>query len=52
MWKPTQEENLWFMGGNLHQGRHYSRYLSLQLAARHEGLDTPVYALAPSYHEK
>jgi len=52
MWKPTQQENLWFMGGNLHQGRHYSRYLSLQLAARHEGLDTPVYALAPSYHEK
>lgn len=52
MWKPTQQENLWFMGGNLHQGRHYSRYLALQLAARHEGLDTPVYKLAPVYHEK
>ncbi|WP_297009242.1 hypothetical protein [uncultured Corynebacterium sp.] len=37
MWKPTRQENLWFMGGNLHQGRHYPRYLSLQLAARHEG---------------
>ncbi|HJC86081.1 MAG TPA: NAD(P)/FAD-dependent oxidoreductase [Candidatus Corynebacterium faecigallinarum] len=50
MWKPTQQENLWFMGGNLHQGRHYSRYLSLQLAARHEGIDTPVYKLAPVHH--
>ncbi|MGP9723846.1 FAD-dependent oxidoreductase [Corynebacterium sp. AOP40-9SA-29] len=50
MWKPTQQDNLWFMGGNLHQGRHYSRYLALQLAARHEGLDTPVYKLAPVHH--
>ena len=27
MWKPTQQENLWFHGGNLHQSRHYSLYL-------------------------
>jgi putative flavoprotein involved in K+ transport len=50
MWKPTQQPNLWFHGGNLHQSRHYSQFLSLQLKARYEGLPTPVYGLAPSYH--
>lgn len=50
MWKPTQQEALWFHGGNLHQSRHYSQYLSLQLKARMEGVDTPVYALQPVYH--
>ncbi|MFO7628059.1 MAG: NAD(P)/FAD-dependent oxidoreductase [Prochlorococcaceae cyanobacterium] len=50
MWKPTQVENLWIHGGNLHQCRHYSLYLALQLKARLAGLDTPVYGLAPSYH--
>ena len=38
MWKPTQQEALWFHGGNLHQSRHYSQFLSLQLegaAGRH-----------------
>ncbi|UBI06207.1 NAD(P)/FAD-dependent oxidoreductase [Corynebacterium falsenii] len=50
MWKPTQVPHLWFHGGNLHQSRHYSRYLSLQLKARYEGMDTPVYKLAPVYH--
>ena len=34
MWKPTQQEALWFHGGNLHQSRHYSLYLALQLKAR------------------
>ncbi len=52
MWKPTQVQNLWFHGGNLHQSRHYSKYLGLQLKARYEGLDTPVYALAESYHQQ
>lgn len=52
MWKPTQQEHLWFHGGNLHQSRHYSRYLSLQLKARYEGMDTPVYALADSHHKE
>ncbi|NKC51966.1 NAD(P)/FAD-dependent oxidoreductase [Ochrobactrum cytisi] len=52
MWKPTQQEALWFHGGNLHQSRHYSQYLSLQLKARMEGIDTPVYALQPVYHTK
>ena len=50
MWKPTQVPQLWFHGGNLHQSRHYSRYLALQLKARYEGVDTPVYALAPVHH--
>ena len=29
----TQAANLWFHGGNLHQSRHYSQFLSLQLKA-------------------
>ena len=37
MWKPTQQEALWFHGGNLHQSRHYSLYLALQLKARQAG---------------
>ncbi|KXI19302.1 hypothetical protein HMPREF3227_00666 [Corynebacterium sp. CMW7794] len=44
------KDNLWFHGGNLHQSRHYSRYLALQLKARYEGLDTPVYKLAEVHH--
>lgn len=43
MWKPTRQDNLWFHGGNLHQSRHYSLYLALQLKARFEGLDVSVY---------
>jgi putative flavoprotein involved in K+ transport len=50
MWKPTQQENLWFHGGNLHQSRHYSLYLALQLKARLEGVPTPVYGLQPTHH--
>ena len=50
MWKPTQQQNLWFHGGNLHQSRFYSLYLALQLKARQEGIPTPVYALQPSHH--
>jgi putative flavoprotein involved in K+ transport len=50
MWKPTHQENLWFHGGNLHQSRHYSLYLALQLKARYEGLATPVYGLQEVHH--
>jgi len=50
MWKPTQQDALWFHGGNLHQSRHYSQYLSLQLKARMEGIDTPVYELQAVHH--
>ncbi|MDQ2755471.1 MAG: NAD(P)/FAD-dependent oxidoreductase [Actinomycetota bacterium] len=49
-WKPTQVTNLWMHGGNLHQSRHYSLYLALQLKARYEGLDTPVYRLQEVHH--
>lgn len=51
MWKPTRQEALWFHGGNLHQSRHYSQFLALQLKARMEGLPTPVYGL-PEVHHK
>ena len=50
MWKPTPVDNLWIHGGNLHQSRHYSQFLSLQLKARMEGIATPVYKSAPSHH--
>ncbi|GAA4824743.1 flavin-containing monooxygenase [Nocardioides caeni] len=50
MWKPTQQENLWFHGGNLHQSRHYSLYLALQLKARHAGIETPVHRLQEVHH--
>lgn len=51
MWKPTQQEALWFHGGNLHQSRHYSQFLALQLKARYEGIPTPVYGLAEVHHK-
>jgi putative flavoprotein involved in K+ transport len=50
MWKPTQVPNLWMHGGNLHQSRHYSQFLSLQIKARMEGIDTPVYGLQEVHH--
>jgi len=50
MWKPTQQEALWFHGGNLHQSRHYSQYLSLQLKARQVGLPVQVYGLQEVHH--
>jgi putative flavoprotein involved in K+ transport len=52
MWKPTQQPGLWMHGGNLHQSRHYSQFLALQLRARYEGLDTPVYGLQESHHRR
>jgi len=50
MWKPTRQDGLWFHGGNLHQSRHYSLYLALQLKARYEGIPTPVYGLQEVHH--
>jgi putative flavoprotein involved in K+ transport len=50
MWKPTQQPNLWFHGGNLMQARHYSLYLGLQLKARMENLPTPPYFIEPVHH--
>jgi putative flavoprotein involved in K+ transport len=51
MWKPTQQDALWFHGGNLHQSRHYSQYLALQLKARKEGIATDVYGLQEVHHK-
>lgn len=45
MWKPTAQPGLWFMGGNLHQARLYSRPLAQQLKARFEGL--PIRQIDP-----
>ena len=50
MWKPTQVPHLWVQGGNLHQNRHYSQFMALQLKARYEGLATPVYGQAQVHH--
>ena len=50
MWKPTQQTALWFHGGNLHQSRHYSQFLALQIKARKEGVPTPVYGLEEAHH--
>jgi len=50
MWKPTRQEALWFHGGNLHQSRHYSLYLALQLKARQAGIPAPVYGLQEVHH--
>ncbi len=50
MWKPTRQDGLWFHGGNLHQSRHYSLYLALQLKARMEGIPTPVYGMGEVHH--
>ncbi len=50
MWKPTQQEALWFHGGNLHQSRHYSQFLALQLKARQEAIATPVYGIPSTHH--
>lgn len=50
MWKPTQQKALWFHGGNLHQSRHYSLYLALQLKARYEGIPTDLYGVQEVHH--
>ncbi|MEF7615120.1 NAD(P)/FAD-dependent oxidoreductase [Aquincola sp. MAHUQ-54] len=52
MWKPTAQPQMWFHGGNLHQSRHYSQYLALQLKARQEGLDTPVFGREAPHHRR
>ena len=44
MWKPTDQDGLWFHGGGLTQSRLYSRFLAIQLKARMENIPTPVYS--------
>src|SRR6266849_3275626 len=50
MWKPTRQPGLWFHGGNLHQSRHYSQFLSLQIKARMEAIPTPIYGMGKVHH--
>jgi putative flavoprotein involved in K+ transport len=38
VWRRSGHPGLWFMGGNLHQCRHYSKFLALQIKAVQEGL--------------
>lgn len=38
MWKPTAQQGLWFMGGNLAQARYFSRVLAIQLQAQYLGV--------------
>jgi putative flavoprotein involved in K+ transport len=52
MWRPTQQEGLWFHGGNLQQSRFYSLQLALQIKARAVGIATPVYSLQPVHHRR
>ena len=39
-WKPTQQEGLWFTGGNLPPVTPLFQFISLQLKARMEGIAT------------
>jgi putative flavoprotein involved in K+ transport len=50
IWKPTQQDGLWFHGGNLAQSRVYSQFLALQIKTRALDIPTPVFALQESYH--
>jgi putative flavoprotein involved in K+ transport len=43
MWKPTAQEGLWFMGGNLSQARLFCRFMGLQLKARFESIAPEPY---------
>ena len=43
MYKPVAQENLWFQGGNLALSRFFSKFVALQIKARMEGIETPVY---------
>ena len=43
MYKPVAQQNLWLQGGNLALSRFFSKFVALQIKARMEGIDTPVY---------
>ncbi len=45
LWKPTNQPGLWIQAGNLFQARLYSKYTALQIKARMEGINTPVYGI-------
>ena len=44
MYKPLPQKNLWLQGGNLALSRFFSKFVALQIKARMEGIDTPVYS--------
>ena len=50
MWKPSQQQALWFHGWNPHQSRHDSLYLALQMKASQAGAPIPVYRLQQVDH--
>jgi putative flavoprotein involved in K+ transport len=52
MWRPTQQEALWFHGGNLQQSRFFSLQLALQIKARQVGIATPVWGLQAVHHRR
>jgi putative flavoprotein involved in K+ transport len=43
MYKPVAHENMWIQGGNLALSRFFSKFVALQIKARMEGVETPVY---------
>ena len=43
MYKPVAQENMWIQGGNLALSRIFSKFVALQIKARMEGIETPVY---------
>jgi hypothetical protein len=42
MWRRSGHPGFWFMGGNLHQCRHYSKVMALQIKAIEEDLVEPA----------
>jgi putative flavoprotein involved in K+ transport len=46
MYKPVAQPNLWLQGGNLALSRFFSKFVALQIKARMEGIETPVYGAA------
>ena len=47
MYKPVTQPNLWLQGGNLALSRFFSKFVALQIKARMEGIETPVYGTMP-----
>jgi putative flavoprotein involved in K+ transport len=43
MYKPVAQENMWIQGGNLALSRIFSKFVALQIKARMEGVEAPVY---------
>ena len=46
MYKPTPQQGLWFVAGGFAQGRVWTRYIALQIAAREKGIvSDPIPAM-------